>query len=75
MCLPSYHMGVKRVQSGAQPMFLESFGGLFLRVIYISCREKSESADKQEERKQHSQSCRLEISLVSEQCLNVDLFS
>ena len=38
-------------------MFPETFGADFAnsRVIYISCREKLESADKQEERTQHSQ--------------------
>lgn len=36
---------------GEQPMFPETFGADFAncRVIYISCREKLERADKQEE--------------------------
>lgn len=57
-------------------MFPETFGADFAncRVIYISCGEKLERADKQEEKTQHSQSRRLEIITVSNWYLNGDLF-
>lgn len=67
-------MGVRECRVGTTNVS-ESFGAYFSKWFIFLVEKKSEKCRyKQEERKQHSQSCRLEISLVSEQCLNVDLF-